>query len=131
MQPKNTIAWHHKTGETINIDTLALLIISSDGTPSVVTEELTEEFKELPQLYERVTTVENIKYVYKLYAIVDSSNTHVVINETGMLYYDIATQEFFKYVYRRPKPGAALGWVRTKVEDVNLDAVFCVQGENL
>lgn len=121
---KKYIAWHHKIGETINIDTLALLIVSSDGTPSVVTEELTEEFKELPQLYERVTTVENIKYVYKLYAIVDSSNTHVVINETGMLYYDIATQEFFKYVYRRPKPGAALGWVRTKVEDVNLDAVF-------
>ena len=118
------IAWHLKTGETINIDTLALLIVSSDGTPSVVTEKLTEEFRELPQLYERVTTVENNKYVYKLYAIVDSSNTDWAVNKTEMLYYDIATQEFFKYVYKRPKPGAALGWVRTTVEDVNLDAVF-------
>ena len=79
---KKYIAWHLKTGETINIDTLALLIVSSDGTPSVVTEELTDEFRELPQLYERVTTVENNKYVYKLYAIVDSSNTDWDVNKT-------------------------------------------------
>ena len=124
---QNFVAWHHNAsaGDTPNIDTIALLIVSSDGTPSLVTEELTDELKNLPQLYERVTTVENNKYTYKLFAIVDSSTSQLwVIDTHGGMYYDIATQEFFRYEYKRPKPGAAIGWVKTTIDYVNLDALF-------
>ena len=124
---QNFVAWHHNAsaGDIPNIDTIALLIVSSDGTPSLVTEELTDELKNLPQLYERVTTVENNKYTYKLFAIVDSSTSQLwVIDTHGGMYYDIATQEFFRYEYKRPKPGAAIGWVKTTIDYVNLDALF-------
>ena len=129
---QNYVAWHHNgsAGDAPDIDTLALLIVSSDGTPSLATEELTDELKNLAQLYERVTAVENNKYVYKLFAIVDSSSSQLwITNTTGMLYYDIATQEFFKYVLQPTAVGVSARWVKTTVEGVNLDAAFICGGK--
>lgn len=121
------VAWHHNAsaGDAPDIDTLALLIVSSDGTPSLVTEELTDELKKLSQLYERVSIVESTKYTYKLLQIIDSSQSgQLIYQKENALYYDVATQQFFTYVYKRPKPGAAIGLVKTEVADVNLDAIF-------
>ena len=114
------IAWCKtgEAGESPDFDTLAVLMVCTDGSVVLQKEELPKEMVTLAQLYSRVDVLEKTKYTYQLFAIVDSSSTSQVTTiNYGALYYDIAKEKFFTYKAFKPFPTGVEGFRKVEYAD--------------
>ena len=121
---KQYVAWDPWNGPDMpTIDSIAVLMIAGDGALGVNVSHMPEELTTIEALTNRVQVVEDTQYVYTLEEIFNSEESAPEVTRAGRLYFDTATQQFIRYEERRPRPGAAPGWVSVPV-DVYEQALF-------
>lgn len=120
----NYVAWSRRDGaDDAPIDSIVVFQVLADGTTRTSCKPLPEELEPeyIQNLTGKVETLEATKYTYTLQGIYGSHED--VENPTPGLYYFTEDNQFESWEYKRPRPGAAVGWVRTDVE-VYEEALF-------
>ena len=113
----NYVAWSRRDGaDDAPIDSIVVFQVLADGTTRTSCKPLPEELEPeyIQNLTGRVETLEATKYTYTLQGIYESPVD--VENPTPGLYYFTEENQFENWEYKRPRPGAAVGWVRKDVE---------------
>lgn len=118
------IAWDPWDGPDMpTIDSIAVLMVDGEGTPSVSVSPIPENLLSVDELTQRVEVLEGNKYVVHVKEIFSSETGGVEQVDETAIYFDMTKHMFVRYERYRPFAGAALGWKEVPVE-VYEDALF-------